>query len=111
MAELNIGNLDTEELGQLAFTAYVDAALWTVEPHQRLEAGSRAAAEVVARKVRDVVVYERTKSERRRAVHGTNGGYHTGCRCQFCRDAKSVYERAYRFHKGANSIKKLTASP
>ncbi len=108
MAQVQI---KTDDLAQVAFTAYVDAAQWTMDPHERLEAGSRAAAEQVTNRVRERVLANRVVTERRRAVHGTYGGYQTGCRCQFCRDAKSAYERAYRFHKGANSIKKLTASP
>ena len=103
--------IETDDLPQIAFTAYVDAAIWTMDPHQRLEAGSRAAAEVVASKVQARIEAKRPKAERRKAVHGTNGGYHAGCLCRFCRDAKNLYERAYRFHKGNNAIRKLTASP
>ncbi len=96
--------IETDDLAQVAFTAYVEAAQWTMDPHQRLEAGSKAAAESVTNKVIDRVQAKRMRSERRKAVHGTYGGYQTGCRCQFCRDAKSAYERAYRFHKGANAV-------
>ncbi len=96
--------IETDDLAQVAFTAYVDAAQWTIDPHERLEAGSRAAAEQVTNRVRERVHAERVIAERRRAVHGTNSGYQTGCRCEFCRGAKQLYDRAYRFHNGDNSI-------
>ena len=96
--------IETDDLPQMAFTAYVDAALWTMNPHQRLEAGSEAAAEVVTSTVRNRIHAKRVVAERRRAVHGTNSGYQTGCRCEFCRGAKQIYDRAYKFHGGNNGI-------
>jgi len=93
-------NIQTDDLPQLAFTAYVDAALLTVNPHQRLEAGSRAAAEIVASRVRNRV----QAAHERRSVHGTHSGYQTGCRCGFCREAKRIYDRAWRSNNGNNRI-------
>lgn len=92
--------MDMEDLAQTAFSAYVDAAQdkW-VEPHDRLQAGSRAAA---------IAVHAHIKQDRREgqrvAKHGTYSGYSSGCRCKFCRDAKSAYEAAYRYHDGNNSV-------
>ena len=96
--------IETDDLAQIAFTAYVDAALWTMNAHQRLEAGSEAAAKKVTSAVRGRIHTKRVIAERRRAVHGTNSGYQTGCRCDFCCDAKQIYDRAYRFHNGNNAI-------
>ena len=96
--------IETDDLPQMAFTAYVDAAIWTMDPHERLAAGSRAAAEEVTSAVRNRIHEKRVVVERRRAVHGTNSGYQTGCRCEFCRGAKQIYDRSYRFHNGDNSI-------
>ena len=96
--------IETDDLPQIAFTAYVDAAIWTMNPHQRLEAGSRAAAEEVTSAVRNRIHEKWVMVEQRRAVHGTNSGYQTGCRCEFCRGAKQIYDRAYKFHNGNNSI-------
>ena len=93
-------NIVTDDLPQIAFSAYVDAALWTATPHERLEAGSRAAAEIVTSRVRNRV----QAAHERNAAHGTNAGYASGCRCQFCREAKRVYDRAWRSNNGNNRI-------
>jgi len=92
--------IQTDDLPQLAFTAYVDAAQWTVDPHQRLEAGSRAAAEIVTSRVKERIKAERQK----RAAHGTISGFQSGCRCKFCRDARRLYDRAYKSNDGKNAV-------
>ncbi len=92
--------MDMDDLAQTAFSAYVDAAQdrW-VEPHDRLEAGSRAAA---------IAVHAHIKQARiatlRVAKHGTYSGYSSGCRCEWCRDARRAYEGAFRFYDGENDV-------
>ncbi len=98
--------MDMQDLAQTAFSAYVDAAQDTwLEPHQRLEAGSRAAA---------VAVHGRISEQRKRettprfAKHGTYSGYSGGCRCKWCSAAKRAYEGAFYHHKGNNVIRNDT---
>ncbi len=98
--------MDMEALAQTAFSAYVDAAQdkW-VEPHQRLEAGSRAAAIAVHGQIRQ----ERKENRVARvAKHGTYGGYSTGCRCKWCKAARRAYEGAYYHTNGDNAVSNLS---
>ena len=92
--------MDMEDLAQTAFSAYVDAAQdrW-VEPHQRLEAGSRAAAIAVHAHIK-----QERRATRRVAKHGTYSGYSAGCRCKWCSDARRAYEGAYYYLKGDNDL-------
>lgn len=98
--------MDMEDLAQTAFSAYVDAVQdRRMEPHQRLEAGSRAAA---------VAVHGRISEERKReaterfAKHGTYSGYSSGCRCKWCNAARRAYEGAYYHHNGETAIRNVT---
>ncbi len=94
--------MDMEDLAQTAFSAYVDAVQDTwLRPHQRLEAGSRAAAIAVHGQIREEWKREATQ---RVAKHGTTSGYSTGCRCEFCQAARRAYENAFNHHKGNNAV-------
>lgn len=95
------------ELEQSAFSAYVDAAQSREHPsaHDRLSHGSRSAvAEVVGILIFRGWVRAPLTQE---AVHGTKSGYEAGCRCEFCRDASNLHERAVRRWTGIQGDNKV----
>jgi hypothetical protein len=99
-------DLPLDDMGQAAFTAYVDAALGTEAPHDRLSNGSRSAALAVAAVLRDAGLLR--TAVRQPATHGTTSGYNTGCRCEFCTEARNLHQRAVRHNnekQGHNKIR------
>jgi hypothetical protein len=99
--------MDMDDLAQTAFSAFVDAAQWTMDPHQRLEAGSRAAAVAVKGQLNAERKAEKLANPGpiRVAKHGTYSGYSSGCRCSYCQDARRAYEGAFSHYDGNNSVR------
>lgn len=98
--------MDMEDLAQTAFSAYVDAVQDAqLDPHQRLEVGSRAAAVAVHGHIREE---RKREAHPRFAKHGTYSGYSSGCRCQWCMAARRAYEGAFYHHRGKNAIRNVT---
>lgn len=103
---MTVDEVMDQELGQAAFSAYVDAAQAEGSIHNRLVAGSYAAARGVIGRllergdIRPPLVWE--------AVHGTRAGYESGCRCEYCRGAEQIYERSVRHwnkEQGHNKVR------
>lgn len=107
MTVLSIEGVMRHDLGQAAFSAYVDAAQAEGEPHNRLVAGSFAAARAVISRliesgdIRPTLMWE--------AAHGTQGGYNAGCRCEFCTDAHALLRRAQTHWNAAQGHNKVRA--
>lgn len=103
---LSVDEVMDQGLGQVAFSAYVDAAQAEGQVHDRLTAGSYAAARAVIGQLIERG-YIRPKLAWV-ATHGTVGGYDAGCRCEYCTDATALSQRArhhWKARQGHNRVR------
>lgn len=94
--------IDIDHLTQVGFSAYVDHILTTP---QGFQGGFRAAtAAIVAHLDEEAHLAVPPLPP----VHGTTRGYTLGCRCNFCRGANRIADKAYRTNRGNNRITSVT---